>query len=55
MEDERLKGSTTLRGFSGSLPVGEEGIVWSSTIEVDAMARGASVDMNSKFKKIISN
>lgn len=38
IEDERLKGSMTVRGFSGSLPVGEEGIVVSSTTEVDAIA-----------------
>lgn len=39
MEDERLKGSTTVRGFSGSLPVGEGGTVVSSITETDAIAR----------------
>lgn len=38
IEDERLKGSTTVRGFSRSLPVGEEGMVVSSTMEVEAIA-----------------
>lgn len=38
MEDERLKGSATARALSGSLPVGEGGIVVSSTMEVDAIA-----------------
>lgn len=35
MDDERLRGSITVRGFSGSLPVGEGGMFWSSTMEVE--------------------
>lgn len=43
MEDERLKGSITVRGFSGSLPVGEGGMLVSSmTEEVDAIAGSVS-------------
>lgn len=35
MDDERLRGSITVRRFSGSLPVGEGGMFWSSTMEVE--------------------
>lgn len=37
MDDERLRGSTTVRGFSGSLPVGDEGMLWSSIVVEVAM------------------